>query len=50
MSHTKKQINPILRKELRLGSRSIKIPLALMFYNILLALSAVVMIFSVNTV
>ena len=50
MSHTKKQINPILRKELRLGSRSIKIPLALMFYNIVLALIAVVMIFSVNTV
>ena len=43
-------MNPILRKELRLGSRSIKIPLALMFYNIVLALIAVVMIFSVNAV
>ena len=42
MSHTKKKMNPILRKELRLGSRSIKIPLALMFYNIVLALIAVV--------
>ncbi len=50
MSHTKKKMNPILRKELRLGSRSIKIPLALMFYNIVLALIAVVMIFSVNAV
>lgn len=50
MSHTKKQMNPILRKELRLGSRSIKIPLALMFYNIVLSLIAVIMIFSVNTV
>lgn len=46
----KKKMNPILRKELRLGSRSIKIPLALMFYNIVLALIAVVMIFSVNAV
>ena len=50
MSHTKKKMNPILRKELRLGSRSIKIPLAWMFYNIVLALIAVVMIFSVNAV
>ena len=50
MSHTKKKMNPILRKELRLGSRSSKIPLALMFYNIVLALIAVVMIFSVNAV
>lgn len=49
MSRMKKQLNPILKKELRLGSRSIKIPLALMFYNIVLAFIAVIMIFSINT-
>ncbi len=29
------KFNPIFKKELRLGARSIKIPLAIMFYNFL---------------
>ncbi len=35
------KMNPILKKELRLGSRSIKLPLAIMFYNLLLAVITV---------
>lgn len=38
------RMNPILKKELKLGSRTIKLPLALMFYNIVLALIALVVI------
>ncbi len=38
----KMNMNPILKKELRLGSRSIRIPLAVMFYDIVLAAIAVI--------
>ena len=41
----KRAINPILAKELRLGSRSIKLPLAVMFYDLVLAVIAVIAIF-----
>lgn len=44
MSRMKMKINPILKKEIRLGSRSIKLPLAIMFYNLLLAFIAIVTI------
>lgn len=40
------KINPILKKELTLGSRTIKMPLALMFYNGFLAFVAVLILFS----
>lgn len=38
------KFNPIFKKELRLGARSIKIPLAIMFYNFLLAIITVITI------
>lgn len=41
----KRAMNPILAKELRLGSRSIKLPLAVMFYDLVLAVIAVIAIF-----
>lgn len=41
----KRRLNPILAKELRLGSRSIKLPLAVMFYDLVLAVIAVIAIF-----
>ena len=45
-SNNKKwRINPILNKELRLGSRSIRLPLSVMFYDIVLAIVAVIAIF-----
>lgn len=37
-------MNPIYKKELKLGSRSIKLPLAIMFYNLLLSIIAVITI------
>lgn len=40
----KQMLNPILRKELRLGSRSIRLPLSVMFYDIVLAIVAVIAI------
>lgn len=40
----KQALNPILRKELRLGSRSIRLPLSVMFYDIVLAIVAVIAI------
>lgn len=40
------RINPILKKELTLGSRTIKMPIALMFYNGFLAFVAVLILFS----
>ena len=41
----KRMMNPILSKELRLGSRSIRLPLSVMFYDIVLAIVAVISIF-----
>lgn len=40
----KQMLNPILKKELRLGSRSIRLPLSVMFYDIVLAIVAVIAI------
>lgn len=40
----KRKLNPILKKELRLGSRSIRLPLSVMFYDIVLAIVAVIAI------
>lgn len=40
----RKMLNPILKKELRLGSRSIRLPLSVMFYDIVLAIVAVIAI------
>lgn len=37
-------VNPILKKELKLGSRSIRLPLSVMFYDIVLAIVAVIAI------
>ena len=48
MAGTKKSLNPILKKELRLGSRSIKMPLFVMGYDIVLALLAVICLFSIG--
>lgn len=39
-------MNPILKKELTLGSRTIRMPIALMFYNGFLAFIAVLILFS----
>lgn len=39
------KLNPILNKELRLGSRSIRLPLSVMFYDAFLAVVAVFIIF-----
>ncbi len=39
-------MNPVLKKELTLGSRTIKMPVALMFYNGFLAFVAVLILFS----
>lgn len=41
----KRMLNPILKKELRLGARSIKLPLSVMFYDIVLSIIAVISIF-----
>lgn len=41
----KLRLDPILKKELRLGSRSIRLPLTVMFYDIVLAIIAVISIF-----
>ena len=35
------RLNPILKKELQLGSRSVKLPLALMLYNVVLSIIVV---------
>lgn len=50
MAGTKKalKLNPILKKELRLGSRSIKIPMFVMGYDIVLALIAVISMFVIS--
>lgn len=40
--------NPILRKELQISSRSVKIPLVIMGYNLLLALMAIIAIAITN--
>ena len=48
MAGTKKTLNPILKKELRLGSRSIKMPLFVMGYDIVLTLLAVICLFSIG--
>lgn len=47
MSEVKKKrmMNPILKKELKLGARSIRLPLSVMFYDIVLAIVAVIAIF-----
>ena len=42
------KLNPILNKELRLGSRSIKIPMFVMGYDIVLSLIAVVSMFVIQ--
>lgn len=42
------KMNPILNKELTLGSRSIKMPLALMIYNMFLGFIAIMILFSVQ--
>lgn len=41
----KLRLDPILKKELKLGSRSIKLPLSVMFYDIVLSIVAVLTIF-----
>lgn len=41
----KKMLNPILMKELKLGARSIRLPLSIMFYDIVLSIVAVIAIF-----
>lgn len=43
------KINPILKKELTIGSRSIKMPLAIFFYDALLALCSFVVLLIVRT-
>ncbi len=43
------KINPILQKELTVGSRSFKLPLAVMLYDIALAFVAVIVVFFINT-
>ena len=43
---SKVHMNPILAKELRLGSRSIRIPLTVLFYDLFLAIVAVTIIFA----
>lgn len=40
----RKMLNPILMKELKLGARSIRLPLTVMFYDIVLAIVAVIAI------
>ena len=40
----RKMLNPILMKELKLGARSIRLPLTVMFYDIVLAIVAMCVI------
>ena len=42
-------INPILNKELTLGSRTIKLPIAICIYNIVLAAIALTVLFSISS-
>lgn len=42
------KINPVLKKELTIGSRSIKMPLAIFFYDAVLALCSFVVLISVR--
>lgn len=44
----KRMMNPILIKELKLGARSIRLPLSIMFYDIVLAIVAVIAILIVS--
>ncbi len=41
----RRMLDPILKKELKLGARSIKLPLSVMFYDIVLSIIAVLAIF-----
>ena len=42
------KMNPILKKELTIGSRSIKMPLAIFFYDAVLALCSFVILLIVR--